>query len=155
MEEKFRTKSAVMVMLIRKNNKGEEEILLQKRQNTGYKDGYWDFSASGHVEKNESMKQAVVREAKEELNVDIELKNVHFITMIHKYSDDDIYYNGFFKVTNWNNNPIVNEPEKCSEIKWFKLDSIPEKTIEDRIDAINNYKKNIPYSEIGWEYIDI
>ena len=151
MEEKFRTKSAVMVMLIRKNNKGEEEILLQKRQNTGYKDGYWDFSASGHVEKNESMKQAVVREAKEELNVDIELENVNFITMMHKYSENDIYYNGFFKVTNWKNNPIINEPDKCSEIKWFKIDELPKNIINDRYEAINNYKNHISYSEYGWE----
>lgn len=45
MKERYRTLSAVMLMLIRENN-GKEEILLQKRKNTGYMDGYWDFSAS-------------------------------------------------------------------------------------------------------------
>ena len=34
MKERYRTLSAVMLMLIRENN-GKEEILLQKRKNTG------------------------------------------------------------------------------------------------------------------------
>lgn len=45
MKERYRTLSAVMLMLIREKN-GVEEILLQKRKNTGYMDGYYDFSAS-------------------------------------------------------------------------------------------------------------
>lgn len=45
MKERYRTLSAVMLMLIRENN-GKEEILLQKRKNTGYMDGHWDCSAS-------------------------------------------------------------------------------------------------------------
>ena len=44
MGDRYRTLSAVMLMLIRENN-GEEEILLQKRKNTGYMDGYYDFGA--------------------------------------------------------------------------------------------------------------
>ena len=45
MKEHYRTLSAVMLMLIRENN-GVEEILLQKRKNTGYMDGYYDCAAS-------------------------------------------------------------------------------------------------------------
>ena len=45
MKERYRTLSAVILMLTRENN-GKEEILLQKRKNTGYMDGYWDCSAS-------------------------------------------------------------------------------------------------------------
>lgn len=49
MKERFLTRSVVILMLIRDTKDGEE-ILLQKRQNTGYADGYYDLSASGHVE---------------------------------------------------------------------------------------------------------
>ena len=45
MQEHYRTLSAVMLMLMRENN-GVEEILLQKRKNTGYMDGYYDCAAS-------------------------------------------------------------------------------------------------------------
>lgn len=45
MREKFKTLSAAMLLLSRTSGKGAE-ILLQKRKNTGYMDGYWDFSYS-------------------------------------------------------------------------------------------------------------
>ena len=55
MGERFKSLSAVMLLLTREKD-NQEEILFQKRKNTGYCDGFFDFSASGHVEKNESMK---------------------------------------------------------------------------------------------------
>lgn len=44
MSDRFKTLSAVMLMLIRDEENGEE-ILLQKRKNTGYFDGAYDFAA--------------------------------------------------------------------------------------------------------------
>jgi len=150
MSKKYRTLSAVMLMLSRINENGEEEILLQKRMNTGYMDGYWDFSASGHVEDNEPMRMATVREAKEEIGIDVKIEDLEPMTVIHK-NTGKIYYNGYFKATKWKGEPIVNEPEKCEEIKWFKIKDLPENVIEDRVQAIKNYQNNICYSEFGWE----
>ena len=117
MKERYRTLSAVMLMLIREKN-GVEEILLQKRKNTGYMDGYWDCSASGHVENMESMKMAMKREAKEELLIDIDIKDLEFVSLVHKINGKDtIYYNGYFKTTKWKNEPKIGEPEKNEEIK--------------------------------------
>ena len=62
MGERFKSLSAVMLLLTRKTD-NNEEILFQKRKNTGYCDGYYDLSASGHVDDNESMKRAMCREA--------------------------------------------------------------------------------------------
>ena len=54
MEEKYCVKITVGLIL-EKNGK----ILLIKRKNTGYMDGMYGFLA-GHVEKGESLKQAMV-----------------------------------------------------------------------------------------------
>lgn len=150
MGERFKNSSAVMLMLMRTNGK-VEEILLQKRKNTGYCDGYYDFSAVGHVENNESMKMAIIREAKEELNIEIKFENIDFITIIHKYDNEKIYYNGYFKVTIWNGEPVINEPEKNEELKWSNINGVTN-IINDREQAIHNYKNNIRYSEFGWNY---
>lgn len=150
MSERFKNSSAVMLMLMRKNNNGKEEILLQKRQNTGYMDGFWDFSASGHVEDNESMKNSMIREASEELGIKINYNDLKFVTLIHK-NKGAIYYNGYFKTEKWINDPQVNEPEKCEEIRWFSIDDLPQNLIDDRKEAINNYKNKVNYSEFGWE----
>ena len=143
--ERFKTPSSVGLLLIRENN-GKEEILLQKRKNTGYMDGYYDVGASGHVEANETMKMALIREAKEEIGIDIEMKDVSFATMIHDISKN-VYYNGYFKVTKWKGEPIIGEKDKIEEIKWFNINKLPDNIIENRKKAIDNYKANIQYSE--------
>ena len=102
-KERFKTPTAVILMVIRKRN-GKEQILLQKRKNTGYMDGYYDFGASGHVENKETMKMAIIREAKEEIGITIDTKDVEFVTMIHDISKN-IYFNGYFKVTKWEGEP--------------------------------------------------
>ncbi len=150
MSERFRVPCAVMLMLMRET-KTCEEILLQKRQNTGFADGFYDFSASGHVEDNESMKVAMCREAKEELNIDINQEDLEFICLIHKNISRGIYVNVYFKAIKWSGTPIINEPNKNAEIKWFNIKDLPENLINDRIEAIHNYKSNIKYCEYGWK----
>ena len=56
MKERHKTPSAVFALFFKNN-----QVLLQKRQNTGYMDGYYDFAASGHVELNESMTEALIK----------------------------------------------------------------------------------------------
>ena len=70
MKERFLTPSAAIVMLL-KDDGGATKVLLQRRQNTGFMDGKWDLSCSGHVEHGESISEAAAREAKEELGVTV------------------------------------------------------------------------------------
>ena len=61
------TQKCAVILLWLRDSGERQEILLQRLQNTGYADGMWDFACSGHVELGESMKQALCREAEEEL----------------------------------------------------------------------------------------
>ena len=149
MGERFKSLSAVMLLLTRKTD-NNEEILFQKRKNTGYCDGYYDLSASGHVDDNESMKRAMCREAKEELGIDIKEEDLEFVCIIHIHFNRRIYYNGYFKTDRWCGEPIINEPEKNEELKWFNINNLPSNIVNDRMIAIQNYKSNIKYSEYGW-----
>lgn len=149
MSERFKSFSAVMLLLTRKSG-NNEEILFQKRKNTGYCDGFYDLSASGHVDANESMKHAMCREAKEELNIDIKEEDLEFVCLIHKNSNGYIYYNGYFKANKWVGEPIINEPQKNEELKWININDLPSNVVDDRVAAIQNYKNNIKYSEYGW-----
>ena len=149
MGERFKSLSAVMLLLTREKD-NQEEILFQKRKNTGYCDGFFDLSASGHVEKNESMKHAMCREAKEELGININENDLEFVCMIHKNTNGVIYYNGYFKAKKWIGEPKINEPEKNEKLQWININNLPSNIVDDRIIAIDNYKKNIKYSEYGW-----
>lgn len=88
-----------MLLLTRKNNNNQVETLFQKRKNIGYCDGFYDLSASGHVDENESMKQAMCREAKEELGIDINVEDLEFVCMIHEISNDRV-----IAIENYKNN---------------------------------------------------
>ena len=98
---------------------------------------------------------AMQREAKEEICVDIDLKDLEFVTLIHKLSGDGIiYYNGYFKANKWEGEPQIGEPDKNAEIKWIPIHALPENVIDDRKQAIQNYIDKIPYSEFGWDEIE-
>ena len=62
MKERF--KLVITVGLVLLNDKGQ--VLLQKRCNTGYMDGKYGLVA-GHLEKDESLVDGIIREAKEEI----------------------------------------------------------------------------------------
>ena len=147
----FLTKSAVMLFLFRVEDE-VLEILLQKRKNTGYMDGMWDCAVAGHVEAGESMKMAVQREAKEEIGIDIELEDIHFATMAHKFTAEtgEVYYNGYFHADIRDQVPTIMEPEKCEALQWFNYMDLPKDFITDRQEALYNLDHNIAYDEIGW-----
>ena len=151
-KERFMTPSAVFGVIIIKDNK----ILLQRRQNTGYRDGYYDFAATGHVENMEKLTSAMVRELKEELNIDVMENDLKFMTLIHRKDIvfGTIYYDTYFLVEKYNGIPIIHEPLKCDELKWFSLDHLPDNLIHDREIALKNYMSDIAYSEYGWDIHD-
>ena len=70
--------------------------------------------------------------------------------MIHKHTNGDNYYNGYFKAKKWIGEPKINEPEKNEKLQWININKLPSNIVDDRIIAIDNYKKNIKYSEYGW-----
>lgn len=150
MRERYKTASAVMLFLLRERN-GRQEILLQKRRNTGYADGMCDCGAAGHVEAGETMRAAMGREAAEELGLAFSPADVRFATLTHKTSPDGTtYVNVFFCADCGEAKPQICEPEKCAELRWFPLDALPETLLADRRAALENFRAGVPYSEFGW-----
>ncbi len=151
MKKRFSVPCASILMLL-KTVDGKTKVLLQRRQNTGFMDGMWDLSCSGHVEHGESMSQAAAREAKEELGVDISPDNIEFFVFVHKREEerDLTYCNAYFVCTEFSSEPMLGEPHKCSEIKWFDLDNLPDDLIDDRKQALNSYLNGVHYIEYGW-----
>lgn len=133
--------------------KKEDQVLLLKRQNTGYGDGKYGL-VSGHVENGESFHQAIVREAKEEAGIIINPKDILQTHVQHRKSLEDRSerVDVYFLVEKWQGEIANTEPHKCAELSWFSLDSFPKNTIKAVREALFNIFNNLPYSEFGWDY---
>lgn len=121
-----------------------------KRQNTGFADGKYSLVA-GHVESGESFKRTMIREAEEEVGVELEESDLETVYVMHRDSDDSAYVDVFFSATDWNGQVSNMEPEKCSGLKWVAPSELPENTLGFVAEAIKNQKHESFYSERGWE----
>lgn len=122
------------------------KILLHKRKNTGFKDGYYSLVA-GHVDEGESFKQAMVRETEEEVGVEVTEDDLEPVHVLHRIGDNP-YVDVFFRVTDWEGEITNEEPEKCSEIRWVDPEHIPEKTISYVKEAVRERNSEKFYGEI-------
>lgn len=115
-------KMVVFLILTKRREDGKAEILLQRRQNTGYMDEKYDFSASGHLKNGESVDEAICREAREELGIMV--RNVECAMFLQGVREG--YFKCVFQTEEWEGTPEIMEPDKCSELRWFRKDELPE-----------------------------
>ena len=102
-------------------------VLLTRRQNTGYCDGSYSVVA-GHLEGGEDLVQATVREALEEIGVEIAPSDVNLVGVMHRRSDEE-RIEFFLTAATWNGRIVNNEPEKCDDVQWFSPRELPVNTI--------------------------
>jgi 8-oxo-dGTP diphosphatase len=141
--ERFKLIAAMYLILIHDN-----KILLMRRKNTGYEDGNYGVP-SGHLEDGESLKYGMVREAKEEIDIDIDMNDIELVHIMHR-REHDIRIDFFFKVKKYTGTPRNAEPDKCDDLQWFPLDDLPANTIPYIKEAIEKSLAKHMYSEIGW-----
>ena len=102
-------------------------ILLSQRANTGYRDGWWSVPA-GHVEYRETPFEAMVREAKEEIGLDLLPEKLDLCHIMHRKvlheKNDRVDF--FFICREYADTPINCEQEKCSQIAWFSQGDLPD-----------------------------
>lgn len=109
------------VFWIIKNEKWE--MLFQKRQNTGFRDWLYQLP-SWHLEWVETMKEAMIRELKEEINIIIKEEELEILHIAHVVSPNRVYFNIYMLVSNYKWEIKNLEPNKCSEIVFKKYDEI-------------------------------
>ena len=150
MKDRYSIFCAVFLILTKKEE-NTTQILLQKRQNTGILDGLYDVACSGHLEAGETLKNAMVREAKEEIGITINEKDLNLITTIHTNFDGVEYLLITFDTDNYTGTPKIMEPEKCSDLSWFDINNLPKNIADTRKIMIEDYLNKKNYDEYGFE----
>lgn len=135
---------AVHLFLIKEN-----QILLLKRFNTGYEDGKYSVCA-GHVEADENYIDAMIREAKEEIGIDIQKENLKAIQIMHRKSESErIDY--FFECMTFDGIITNCEEDKCDELKWVDIHHLPTNMIPYVSYAIQAYLNQKTFTQFGWD----
>ncbi len=144
--ERFLLRAAVYLILIR-----DGKTLLARRFNTGWMDGKYSLIA-GHLDGMEKVSDAMIREAFEEAGVKIEKKDLKPAKVLHRMSSDNMEYMDFFFVAEkWEGEPTIMEPNKCDDMSWFPIESLPENTLPHVKNVIENYEDGVAFIESGWD----
>jgi len=103
-------------------NKDEKILLLQRKNSHG--EGTWCFPG-GHLEFNENLEDCAKREVKEETG--LKIKNIKFKTITNDmFKQENKHYITIIMTCNLDSgNAEIKEPEKCTNIGWFKWKNLP------------------------------
>lgn len=141
----------VHVLLIR----GDQILLTQRCDPNPAFDGRW-HAPSGKLEAGESVLDAAVREAEEEVGVLIDPADLdHVHTMHVQGSGPEARLGLFFATERWLGEPSNQEPDKCRDVQWFALRTLPERLIDYPAAGILAYRQGTTFSVRGWETSEV
>ena len=126
----------------------DSEVLLLRRYNTGHEDGNYGVVA-GHVEEDEEILVAMAREAREEAGINIPPATLKVVGVMHRRSDLQ-YIDFFLTARSWSGDIRNMEPDKCDDLAWFRLDSLPDNVIPYVRKALSNYTRGQWFDSFGW-----
>lgn len=87
------------IYLIIKNER--KQILLQRRQGTKLWPGFLALPA-GHIDEGENAYDAIIREAKEELGIEISIDNIIDTFVVNRRNKSLLpYYDVYFEINNY------------------------------------------------------
>jgi len=141
---RFKLISAVHLFLLR-----DDQILLLRRFNTGYEDGNYSVVA-GHLDGGEPVKIAMIREAREEVGIELSEEILEVVQVMHRLADHE-RIDFFLQTTQWRGDIQNLEPHKCDDLAWYPLNHLPLNTIPYIRRAINNYQQKRWFDTYGWK----
>jgi 8-oxo-dGTP pyrophosphatase MutT (NUDIX family) len=140
---RFQVVPAAYVFL-RRTTDGADQLLLQLREGTGYMDGHWAAAAAGHVEAGESVLEAAVREAAEELGIGIDVRNLIPLCAMHRtvapHGPIDERVDFFFECRSWSGEPRLQESDKSVDLRWFGLDALPYPVVPHELQVLDGLR---------------
>ena len=141
------TNFPAVYMLVQQDGK----LLFVLRSNTGFMDGYYCLPG-GRVEPGEAYLAAAIREAKEEVDVDVQPEDARQVYLQQRYHDpQNIWVDVFFAADKWSGTPVNALPDEHSEMVWFDVNNLPEDKILDyQVTGIRGFLENRPYGEFNF-----
>lgn len=144
-KERFKLGSFVLLILRRGS-----EILLIRRFNTGCEDGMY-ACAGGGLEANETVRHAIIREAAEELGIQLKKDDLKIIHVVHRKREQQEMIGFFIEASEWQGQPCIMEPHKCDDLAWYDIKKLPINCDPILKHTFAMLDQNEFFSEMGWE----
>lgn len=125
-------------------------VLLSQRKNTGHEDGNYGL-VSGHIERGETAEQALIREVKEEANLDLTNSNLRVAHVMQRQYPDRTYFDVYIEADTWEGELSNLEPEKCSDLWFYAQDDLPSNTIPYISQALQCIRDGETFSNYGFD----
>lgn len=123
-----------------------DEVLLARRSGTGYADGLL-HAPSGHLEDGEDVRSGMIREAREEIGVELAPDELDAVLVMQHRSPNGGARIGWFFVARHGSGgePVNREPDKCSELGWYPLAALPDDMVAYCRAGIDAYRAGQPF----------
>ncbi|MBN2651196.1 MAG: NUDIX domain-containing protein [Spirochaetales bacterium] len=143
MSERAKFKGVVNLII-----KQGEDILLFYRTDGFFRGGWWVIPA-GHIEQGETATECAIREAKEELGIDVKPEDAEFAHVVSNLASKTEGFDFFFIIKKFSGEIRNLEGDKCAKMKFVSPDEIKDlKNIVTTTDlALKCIRDGVPYSE--------
>ncbi len=145
MSNKFLFFGAVFLYL----KDGDNRILLAQRKNAGHEDGNYSLVA-GHIEQGETAEQALIREVREEANLDLSHSNLRIVHVMQRQYPERTYFDVYITADSWEGELKNMEPDKCSDLWWYADDDLPSNVIPYISQGLQCIRDGEPFSNYGF-----
>lgn len=144
MSERFKQVGGVFNIILKDN-----KVLMELRKNK-FDAGLYSL-VGGCMEDGETVKQAAVREIKEEVNLDVCEQDVEVISVFHRITPDNWQSIEFvLLVHKFSGDSELMENNVCGDLRWFELNNLPQNISAYAKRAIDNYINKEIFSEINY-----
>jgi 8-oxo-dGTP diphosphatase len=126
----FQVVPAAYLLLLRDGVDGPELLLQLRGPGASYMSGHWASGAAGHIEYGESVAAAAAREAREELGIVVDPADVTPLCAVQRTAPGnpdpvEQRVDFFSTARRWAGKPAIQEPDKCTELRWCRLGALP------------------------------
>lgn len=136
----------IVNLILEKDNK----VLLLYRQNTKTYNKLYALPA-GKVERGESLKANIIREAAEEIGIRLMPEDLDLVLTLwakYAYEEKDVEDVGFFfKASRYQGNIINAEPHKHGHLIWADWSFLPENMVPQTYAGLKAYRSGFTYAE--------
>lgn len=137
------TPRVVLISRLILENRGQILLLGQTTQNGGKY-----ALPGGKVEANETPMQALIRECKEEADIDLSEDNLKLVHVLHRHKTNETLLVMYFKAVHWQGSLISKEPKKFKKTGWFLLNNLPKNLSRTTKSVLELFHKGVNYSEV-------